>query len=281
MKKKMFVVAIAMMAMLSTLVGCGKEEVKNNAVASVESVEENLEIEAETGSAIEAEVVEEESNTIDMTAEEYVRAVLGGQYVVSRGSAFFFAVQDVNNNEYEYCNIYSIQLGEEPYSYEEYENGAVNTLNVVDIRNCVGMEYDGNLDTSVNLPHMTYADGEAMGSVQKISQLAIRSAYYASCDDTGYGDAYGFVNEGVSLDVRFEYNADIDAMVLKSAEGEDIAYFGQGEFVKIEDEKFIKFTTQLNEGEYVVYAWMSLNYDDYHLGSRNYNSKEINFVTNH
>lgn len=284
MKKKMFVVAIAMMAMLSTLVGCGKTELKKNEEPnfSIENADENVKIEAETDSIVN-DPVEEEPKTIDMTIEEYVRAVINDSNsvfddmstlnFVRESNELVFAVQDVNNGEYEYGNIYSIQIGNEACGNDEYDANVIDKLNVVDIRNCIGMDYY-SADEGVS-PYMTYNGGETIGSVSCVHGVGFNNAYSVALDES-YGINY--TDEGVSFDVKFEYDEKLDASVLKTSTGDIIAYFGRSDVIDMDGNKVITFTTELPEGKYVVYVWTALNNDE-NLNPLSVGGTEINFVT--
>lgn len=277
------IIATAMVATM--LVGCGAKEVASSAegavveeVASAEEAvptEEASPVAEQTGTEVESEVVEAESNTVDMTVEEYIRALVtpyDNVFSNNRPEEFVFAVKDVNNNEYEYSNIFSIQMGNEPYSEEEYANGALDTLNVVDIRNCIGLVYN-QVD---EIAYRTYNNGETIGLVQFVEGVGFNHPYAVSLDPA---NGINYVDEGVYMDVKFEYDANIDAVVLRSSDGVDIAYFGEIDIVEVDEwHRFMTFTTKFDEGDYVLYAWDSLLYGDGLLPTH-MNAKEINFIS--
>ena len=114
MKNKLLTIVLASVLAISTLVGCGKEDNKNVEVQTETAVEdavteEAAEIPAEGAETVE--VVEEESNTVDMTIEEYI------SYIHSKSSdsvkEFIFGVQTQNDAEHTCSNTYDVQLTNE------------------------------------------------------------------------------------------------------------------------------------------------------------------------
>lgn len=116
-----------------------------------------------------------------------------------------------------------------------------------------------------------------IGLVSCVEGIGFNNAYSVTLDES-YGINY--TDEGVSFDVKFEYDVSIDASVLKTSSGEIIAYFGKSDIIDMNDHKVITFTTELPEGKYVVYVWTSLNNEE-GLNPINVGGTKINFVTHH
>lgn len=259
MKKRIFVAAIAAM-MVATLVGCGKEDNKNVEVQTETAVEDAVteevaEIPAEGAETVE--VVEEESNTVDMTIEEYFDYMMNPDSPTKNGNyveEFIFGIQTQSDSENVCSNFYEIQ-------HRRTDDYNLENLSVVDMRNC-------------NRPTEMCTSDVNGKTVYPLNGEWFTSPTFAyACDGLLDKDA-------VWNGIVFEYDASIDSTVMKAINGNVIAYFGEAEVISINNKSFIAFTTHFDDGDYVVYICT----EDYYgkkYPTKDADGKEINFVTHH
>lgn len=213
MKNKLLTIALASVLAMSTLVGCGKEDNKNVEVQTETAVEDAVteevaEIPAEGAETVE--VVEEESNTVDMTIEEYI------SYIHSKSSdsvkEFIFGVQTQNDAEHTCSNTYDVQLTNEGLCAVDIRNMAYSFAGTLSDENSwfmppvfalngyglldesamwsdVYFEYDSSINATV----MKSADGTALayfGEASIVNEYIIFTTHFDDGDYVVYVNTY-------------------------------------------------------------------------------------------